>query len=674
MMRHWFGTGCVFLAFMLSFTGLAQAQVKNFIVMISDGWGESQIDATAYWNGSNPVYETEPGWTKIGMSNYMYQLGNENPPYGNPGFIGIHGYDPDSAWADWMYMQNYATDSAAAATAMSCGEKSYNGGIGYNWNHVSLTHMFEHAEAAGLSTGVVTTVPLSHATPAAFRAHNIHRNNYAEIARELFASPLKVVMGGGHPNYGENGQWEPGNPSVPADWRYVGGYDQWNDLVAGVGGWTLIEERADFEALANGTLVVDRVAGIPQVAQTVQYNRAGMPPFNSTEPPYTVPFIANVPTLETMTRGALNVLEQNPLGFALMIEGGAIDWAGHGRTLGRLIEEQNDFDASVAAVVDWVETNSNWNETILVVTGDHETGFLWGPGIDPANSSTWFIPVQDNGPSSMPGFYFYSAPRDNWQNPTNEAGHTNQIIPFYMKGAASAVLVAYADEFDMQWGALGGYDGRYLDNTELGLGLISLVNTTTPVELASFELTSTDGVVSIAWETSFEDRSAGFNILRATEGAAAVQVNDQTIPSHGGNGTARYEFVDRAVARGATYEYTLESIDLNGATERHSLGLVTVATGSPIRQLSLSQNTPNPFNPTTLISFEMAAAGHAKLDIYDAAGHLIRTLVDSALPADRHTVEWNGLEQSGQAVNSGIYFCRLQAGSSTLTRKMTLMK
>jgi alkaline phosphatase len=266
--------------------------------------------------------------------------------------VGIYGYDPVAAWADWMYMQNYATDSAAAATSMSCGEKAFKGAIGYSWDHMPLTHLFELAETMSMSTGTVTSVQLSHATPAAFRAHNESRNNYAEIAQEQWASGLDVVMGAGHPNYDGDGLWDPGDPTVPGDWKYIGGYDQWNDLVAGVGGWNLIDEKADFEALADGSLVLDRVAGVAQVSHTLQYNRSGMPPYNDPEPPYTVSFIPNVPSLETMTRGALNVLGTNPNGFALMVEGGAVDWAGHGRTLGRLIEEQNDFDASVQAVYD----------------------------------------------------------------------------------------------------------------------------------------------------------------------------------------------------------------------------------------------------------------------------------------------------------------------------------
>ena len=464
--------------------GTAQAELKNVIIMISDGWGQTGLDATAYWHGERTEYEADPTWNYCGMTNYMYHEGGESPPYGGGGFVGIYGYDPDLAWNDWFYMQNYATDSAAAGTAMSTGLKTYKGSIGMGvgdgpGQREPLFHIFSRAEELGKATGVITSVQLSHATPASFVAHNESRNNYAEIAQELIASDAEVVMGCGHPNYGEDGQWAPGDPGVPGDWKYVGGYDQRNEMTGGMTDWTFMDEKADFEALADGTLQADRVFGVAQAASTLQFNRSGdsVPyggNYNTTLPPYHDPMIQNVPTLETMTRGALNVLGQDADGFALMIEGGAIDWAGHARLMGRWIEEQDDFNNAFQAVVEWVETHSNWNETLVVVTGDHETGFLWGDGVDPETPDTWFAPVADNGAGVVPGFYFYSAPGDNWQNPSGSAGHTNQAIPFFYKGYGSNVLASYADEFDPAV-------GNYLDNTELALAVFTLFDDPTPI-------------------------------------------------------------------------------------------------------------------------------------------------------------------------------------------------
>jgi len=81
-----------------------------------------------------------------------------------------------------------------------------------------------------------------------------------------------------------------------------------------------------------------------------------------------------------MSIGALNVLNQDPDGFFLMIEGGAVDWMGHANDMPRYIEDQVAFNLAVASVIDWVEENSSWDETLLIVTSDHECGGIWGEG------------------------------------------------------------------------------------------------------------------------------------------------------------------------------------------------------------------------------------------------------------------------------------------------------
>jgi len=331
-----------------------------------------------------------------------------------------------------------------------------------------------------MATGLVSSVEWSHATPAGYRAHNVTRNNYAEIAQELVGSGLDVIMGAGHPHYNDNGEWAEGDPEVPGDWKYVGGYEQWQALVNGETGYTLIDEKADFEALADGSLVLDRVCGTAQAAKTLQFNRGGDSApysgnYNTDLPPYHDAELANIPSLACMTMGALNVLGQNDNGFVMMVESGAVDWAGHARLAGRLIEEQNDFNAAYENVVAWVEANSNWDETLLVVTGDHETGYLWGAGVDPEDDTTWFAPIQDNGAGNMPGFYFYSAPGDDYQNPSGSAGHTNQAIPFFARGAGMSLITMFADEYDPAC-------GYYLDNAELGVICHDLLTGGVPVE------------------------------------------------------------------------------------------------------------------------------------------------------------------------------------------------
>jgi len=88
----------------------------------------------------------------------------------------------------------------------------------------------------------------------------------------------------------------------------------------------------------------------------------------------------------------------------------------------------------------------------------------------------------------------------------------------------------------------------------------------------------------------------------------------------------------------------------------------------------LEQNFPNPFNPTTMIAFNLENAGHVRLDIFDPTGRLVKTLVDETLPAARHEVSWNGRDGSGLAVASGVYFFSIMADGSRDTKKMILLK
>jgi alkaline phosphatase len=108
-----------------------------------------------------------------------------------------------------------------------------------------------------------------------------------------------------------------------------------------------------------------------------------------------------------------------------------------------------DFNDSVDAVCAWVKKNSNWSDTLVIVTGDHETGYLWGPGTLPKT----LYPVVNNGEGNLPGMVFHSG------------SHTNSLIPFFAKGPIASWFKHVADEKDIR-------RGDYLDNAELGKLLI----------------------------------------------------------------------------------------------------------------------------------------------------------------------------------------------------------
>jgi alkaline phosphatase len=416
--------------------------------MISDGSGFNHSEAASYYRyGENGRLIFNRFFFNYAMSTYAaYDEGDSC--YGNE-------YDPELAWSAFDYVKGCATDSAAAATAMSTGVKTYGGAIGVDLDGWPLEHALEFAEEMGKATGVVTSVEWSHATPAGFVAHNVSRSNYAEIAQEMvYDSAVDVIMGCGHPWYDADG-WPQDTPNT---FKYVGGEDTWNDLVASTAGgdadgdgvddpWLLIEERAEFQALAKGPTPT-RVIGTAQVYQTLQQERGG----DGYADPYAVPFIETVPTLAEMTEAALNILDEDPDGLFLMVEGGAIDWASHDNQDGRMIEEQIDFENAVKAVVRWVRKNSNWRETLLIITSDHETGYLTGPGSDP----TW-EPIVNNGAGNLPGMEWHSR------------SHTNRLVPLFARGRAAWMLRRYADQDDPVY-------GPYVDNTELAMVIFRAID------------------------------------------------------------------------------------------------------------------------------------------------------------------------------------------------------
>jgi alkaline phosphatase len=413
---------------------------KNIILLIADGSSFNHQQAASYYEyGQERGQDYTVFPVRFAMTTYMEYRSNQDPCYGWE-------YDPALAWSGFDYVRSCYSDSAAAATAMSTGFKTYGGAIGVGLNDQPLVHAIERAEQQGKATGVITTVQWSHATPSGFVAHNVSRNNYQQLAEEMiYDSAVDVIMGCGHPWYDANGQFL----SLPNTFKYVGGEATWDDLVAGTAGgdadgdgaddpWVLIQERAEFQALMSGPTPT-RVLGVAQVYQTLQQQRGG----DAFANPYVAPFINTVPSLEEMTKAALNILDDDPDGLFLVVEGGAVDWASHANQSGRMIEEQAYFDAAVEAVVDWVELNSNWGETLLIVTGDHETGYLNGPVSDPS----WET-IVNNGVGILPGMVW------------NSTNHTNSLIPLFAKGDAARGFRAYADQTDPVRGA-------FLDNTEV---------------------------------------------------------------------------------------------------------------------------------------------------------------------------------------------------------------
>jgi len=458
----------LFSLIILSFTNISNAgnidnkkKPKNIILLIGDGMGYNQIKACDYYYDQIQAYEK---WeNQYWVSTY---------PYGSS-------YNSDSVWTFYNYVKSRFTDSAPAATAMATGVKTYDDVIGLNYLYLRVENVCELAKKNNKSTGVITTVPISHATPAGFLAHVANRNYYHSILTQmLIDSKADVIMGCGNPDFDKNG-----NPTTKESDRYI--YSSiWKDIKNGsteltdetdvkriIGScdgdntpdkWFLCERLSTFDSIAKGLFIPKRLLGIPQVSETLQQERDK----NKDEvKPYDTPFNKNVPSLSTMVTAGLNVLQKNNNGFFVMIEGGAIDWACHGGDAVRLIEEVNEFNTAVNAAIDWVYKNSNWDETLVIVVADHETGFLTGKNINEKNYKTEKLQLENNGKLNMPGMFFNTASKEK----KNYYSHSNSLIPIFFKGNGSEVFTKYLDETDL-------VRGKYMQNNEIGLALKELLN------------------------------------------------------------------------------------------------------------------------------------------------------------------------------------------------------
>lgn len=234
-------------------------------------------------------------------------------------------------------IQTYAantpmTDSAAAATAIATGHKVNNGVISMEipGNGTPLKTLMEISQEANKRTGLVTTTYITHATPACFGAHNSQRNNLGEIAHDyLHLTRPNVLLGGGGNGITENR--------------------------AESAGYTVITNREELFNLDTETET--RVSG--------QFGQSNIP--------YMFDGTSNLPHLSEMVTVALDLLTNHEDGFFLLLEGGRIDHAGHSNDIERQLLETVEFANAVQTIYERV---SDDNDTIILVTADHETGGL----------------------------------------------------------------------------------------------------------------------------------------------------------------------------------------------------------------------------------------------------------------------------------------------------------
>ncbi|OWA33620.1 alkaline phosphatase [Saccharibacillus sp. O16] len=288
----------------------ADGEVKNVIFLIGDGMGPSYTAAYRYMQdkASTPLME------KTAFDPYL---------------VGMQTTYPEDEH------QNI-TDSASAATAMSAAVKTYNAAIAVDNDKTNVKTVLEQAKENGMSTGLVATSEITHATPAAFGAHDISRKNMDAIANDYFDEKIggqhkiDVLLGGGKSNFVRKDR------DLTAEFKKAG-YGYVTDRKALLAN----KDKQLLGLFADGGLdkMIDRSSAAP--------------------------------SLKEMTNAALDRLSQNDKGFFLMVEGSQIDWAGHDNDVVAAMSEMDDFAKAFQAAIDFAKKDGH---TLVVATADHSTG------------------------------------------------------------------------------------------------------------------------------------------------------------------------------------------------------------------------------------------------------------------------------------------------------------
>ncbi|MBQ2127204.1 MAG: alkaline phosphatase [Bacteroidaceae bacterium] len=288
------------------------AKPKYIFYFIGDGMGPSHVLATELYQGELQGVIGRP--QKLVFTQF-----------------------PESAFVTTFSASNGVTDSAASGTALSTGYKTSNGRIGTDAEGNDIYSVALHAKNNGMAVGIATTVCINHATPSAFYAHNISRNNYNDIAQWMLEADYDFYAGGDAKCSNE----------------------QRNDLYgrAEKQGYAIARGYDDYKAKS---LNADKM-------MLYQKNVAE-------ELPYAIDRTADDLTLAQITKAGIDFLskKEKKNGFFMMVEGGKIDYASHRDDAATMIHEVLDFNAAIAEAYEFYKKHKD--ETLIIVTADHETG------------------------------------------------------------------------------------------------------------------------------------------------------------------------------------------------------------------------------------------------------------------------------------------------------------
>lgn len=401
-------------------------------------------------------------------------------------------------------------DSANTATSMYTGVKSYNGAVGVDIYEKPRETILQLANQQGMATGIISSVPVTHATPAASASavnirgkYDLGPNNLDSILQQELRTYLPdLILGGGHPDgSGESPipaevEPEPDNTYVEED-TYAALTDP-NDPNYGLySAYTFIERGPNAKAVLDSTVDGlnpengDRLFGLygargqngnlPINSADGTYARTGLDNFSQfstqgLEPDTQRPlrgaetdaeFIATElndnPTLKDLTEAGLEFLSKDSDGFWLMVEGGDIDWSAHDNNLDNLIGSMNSFDAAIESTINWINNNGGFEENLLIVTADHDHYFTLTDNFPQLLREQGAAVLTDNDNAAEVGHYWGADPTVKYGWGT----HTTIPVPVYYQGSGSEVL----DGSISQGYNAYGYDvpglPNHIDNTQI---------------------------------------------------------------------------------------------------------------------------------------------------------------------------------------------------------------
>ena len=186
-----------------------------------------------------------------------------------------------------------------------------------------------------------------------------------------------------------------------------------------------------------------------------------------------------------------------------------------------------------------------------------------------------------------------------------------------------------------------------------------------PVELTSFTAKQSAGNVELSWVTATEVNNFGFDLERASAGKDAVWMKIGFISGHGNSNSPNdYNFIDNKPLNGKS-QYRLKQLDNNGAFKYSK----TVEVAAVILKYDLAQNYPNPYNPSTIITYSIPTSSNVIVTVYNMLGELMKTLVNENQEAGYYKINFDA-----GSLSNGVYFYKIQAGNFASTKKMLLLK